>query len=462
MPIVTRKRQLSFPNYAQIRKGMPKTDDGYVGKDLNDKFRIQFSPDFDDVQADWQKIFGEFFPKVLPVYLPFDDVDQVWDCWYEAYTGGRMVCRADGERFIYWVDTKTGERIVVNGEPYIAFDPDMVVGTYLNRKTNKEVPIKARMVGRLTVIPGFEFPHYGCLTLHTTSIYDVLNISSQLDGLMSLTGGRLKMIPINLVRRQREITWNKPDGTAQRITKGIVNLEVDSNWIKAQLEMMRQQALPKYDPKFLLPESTLSLGSQEINEEHGEEDPNYEPNAEAPVEPIPTLSNPAQEGRSEVLEGTVVENDGSPVETPQNASGEPEPGGQYRLPEETERPFSADYSRQRLWDFVEKAERTVNPPADNPRYRSEIVASLNQYIGEEDRHALIYWLSFWKTQSTTELSPAVILGMHKWLKPAYDKATKKWVLDPMGWQEIVACAKEAVQVLADEEGHSPSEEELED
>ena len=42
MNIVTIKESAAFPEIGQVRKGMPKTDKGYVGKDLGTKFRVLF------------------------------------------------------------------------------------------------------------------------------------------------------------------------------------------------------------------------------------------------------------------------------------------------------------------------------------------------------------------------------------------------------------------------------------
>jgi hypothetical protein len=235
------KNELSFPEIGQLRKGAAKTTN-MPGVDLGTRFRVVFYPGNDESQKDFIAAFNSLEPESVVATLPFNAIEEVWDTWYEAYTAGRMVARADGERFIRWVDTKTGEVKVNGGAPYTAFTPGMKLGSYTDRN-GKEVDITAKPVGRLKlVIPALA--RMAFLTLMTTSIYDVVNISQQLGALMAITGGRVAGVPLRITRRMREITWVKKDGTATRVKKGLVSVEADPDWVKKMLLHMASNALP--------------------------------------------------------------------------------------------------------------------------------------------------------------------------------------------------------------------------
>src|SRR3990167_2989649 len=91
-------RGMAFPEIGQIRKGAPKTDKGYVGKDL-DYLRVEF----DEREVKAAETFNSVYekkPHLIRIILPFNDINRMWDAYLEAYTAGRMVARSDGERFI--------------------------------------------------------------------------------------------------------------------------------------------------------------------------------------------------------------------------------------------------------------------------------------------------------------------------------------------------------------------------
>lgn len=274
------KNNLNFPPVGYVRKGDPKGN-GTIGKDLNTLFRVGFFPGNDESQAEFIGKFGGLKVKQLTVVLPFQTVPESWDCWFEAYTAGRMVARADGEKFIRLVDTKTGEVVVANGQPERAFDPKTPVGSYVSRSNNKEISIYAKPVGRLKfVLP--ELGRFAYFTLHTTSFYDCLNITEQLNALAMMTMGlpqKLAGVPLTLTRRMKEITWVKPDGQAQRISKGLISVEADPNWVKKMLAHMASRALPKGTEQMLLGDGGLNVpkGAPVPVEEEEADDLGYNP-----------------------------------------------------------------------------------------------------------------------------------------------------------------------------------------
>jgi hypothetical protein len=231
-------RGLSFPEIGQIRKGAPKPERG-PGKDLQ-YFRVTF----DEREQEAAQIFVDRYgtePNEINIILPFNDIEQCWDAWLEAYTAGRMVARSDGERFVYLVDTKTGEVLVKNGEPYTPHRD--LVGTYRNRKTGKEEPINCKPTGRLKVIIP-ELARAAYLTVLTTSVHDIGNISAQLEAFKKINNGRISGIPLVLRRRPKKISMPTSDGGRSRATKWMLSIEADPQWVKGMLMETKRLALP--------------------------------------------------------------------------------------------------------------------------------------------------------------------------------------------------------------------------
>ena len=265
--IKTIKDSAAFPDIGQLRKGMPKTDKGFVGPDLKTRFRLLFFAG-DENKASRERFQqahsgeietlpnGDFTVERLTIFLPFPDPFECFDSSYEAYTAGRMVARADGERFLRWVDTSTGEVKVNNGEPFTAFEPGMIVGSYKNKNGKNEV-IRAKAVGRLRVVLP-ELARLAYVTLHTTSIYDVVRITEQLKAIHWISQflpGRhgVAGIPIVLSRRMTKVTWTQGDGSARRVEHGLINLEIDQAWVARMFTSLADTALPAGVQAALLP-----------------------------------------------------------------------------------------------------------------------------------------------------------------------------------------------------------------
>jgi hypothetical protein len=240
-------RNLAFPEIGQVRKGAKKTVDANgrttaIGKDLQ-YFRV----DFDEREVEAIKKFTEIYhekPTMLNILLPFNEIDRCWDAYLEAYTAGRLVARSDGERFLYKVNTKTGEVEVVNGQPDLLYDPNVAVGTYTSK--DKEVGIYCRPVGRLrVVIP--ELKRLAYLTVLTTSKHDIMNISSQLAAIAQMTNGKISGIPLILKRTPHEISTPMPDGKRARREKWLLSIEASPEWVERQITSMQLLSYPAID-----------------------------------------------------------------------------------------------------------------------------------------------------------------------------------------------------------------------
>lgn len=233
-------RKLSFPSIGTIRKGAPKDEKGQLGKDLT-YFRTEFDEQETVATQTFLKKYGAE-PREINILLPFDDIDRCWENWLEAYTAGRMVARSDGEKFIYLVDTKTGEIKVKDGSPHTPYRDGQIVGTYTDGRGQIQ-NIVCKPVGRLkVVIP--ELQRLAYMTVMTTSVHDIANISAQLEALKTVNGGRLAGIPMVLRRRPKKISTPKSDGTRARYTKWMISIEADPAWVKAKLMEVKQAALP--------------------------------------------------------------------------------------------------------------------------------------------------------------------------------------------------------------------------
>ena len=297
MPI-TVKNSVQFPEIGQIRKGgvMTKTQDPSQtrpGKDLNEKFRVLFFP---GNEASAEKFISAhpkegLFPTRILAMLPFQRLDDCWVVYNEAYSAGRMLARADGEKYITLRDGRTGEYIVSNGEPYKPFTVgDMVSYTDPHGKRQN---IKIKPVGKLYLfLPGLDRAVY--MTLKTTSFYDALNIQGQLNAIEHIAAGfgagSVQGITIWIYRRPQMITWNKPDGSAVRVEKWLINVEIDVEWMKRAAERMSRFALGEGTDAPALPASISGTFDPDEDEDHDEATEGAF--VEAQVEPETTIVSP--------------------------------------------------------------------------------------------------------------------------------------------------------------------------
>lgn len=239
-------RGLAFPEIGQIRKGAKKGENR-PGADLT-YFRVEF----DETESKTKSVFEscEFYakqiaklggPQVIHVIFPFNEIERQWDPWYEAYTAGRMIARSDGEFVQYLLDDKN-ELVVRNGftstGERIPHPADGIAGRDYQGK-----PVKYKASGRLKVIIP-ELARAAYLTLMTTSVHDIVNISDQLRGFKELNGGQLAGIPFSLRRRSRLISTPSENGQRVRRKKFLVSIEADPDWVAKKLTHLNSLALP--------------------------------------------------------------------------------------------------------------------------------------------------------------------------------------------------------------------------
>lgn len=233
-------RGLSFPEIGRIRKGDTGGKNG-APRDLN-YFRVEFDSKEVEARVIFDRKYGRE-PQELNIILPFNEIERCWDAYLEAYTAGRMVARADGKQYIYLVDTRTGNTLVKNGEPYREYKDGEILGTWKNSKTGKDEPIKCKAAGRLKVIIP-ELGRAAFLTVLTGSIHDCINISDQLRAFSAVNSGRIAGIPFVLRRRPRKISTPRPDGSRARYEKWLLSIEADPEWVRRMLLETKRIAMP--------------------------------------------------------------------------------------------------------------------------------------------------------------------------------------------------------------------------
>ena len=238
-------RGLAFPEIGKIRKGAKKTGNA-PGQDLT-YFRVEFDEEEIEAAATFKSIYGEQ-PNDIKIILPFNEIERMWDAWLEAYTAGRMVARSDGEYFTYLIDAETGEMIVNGGielksnqpKPYVEDQP---VGYYTTGRGEKK-PIFCKPSGRLKVMLP-ELSRAAYVTVLTTSLHDIINISEQLEAFKTLNDGRLAGIPLILRRRPKNIsTPSGQNGKRARRIKWLISIEADQKWAQKVFSHYNQLAAP--------------------------------------------------------------------------------------------------------------------------------------------------------------------------------------------------------------------------
>lgn len=357
-------RQAAFPEIGRIRKGAPKTEEGYVGKDLS-HFRVEFDEKEKEATIVFRSVYGDK-PTELNILLPFNSVEENFEAWREAYVAGGLVHRCDGENVIYEIDPDTGEQTVVNGQP--------------ERKCDRSRNCKP--VGRLKIlIP--ELQRLAFLTVLTSSFHDIMNISRQLQAILQING-KLAGVPLKLRRRPMLIsTPSGPDGKRARRLKSLLSIEADPEWVRMKLIEMKNAALPGngFDedeyPQLEAPE-VIDLDESDFSEEEDDYFPDDFPPQNEKVQKI-------------------------------NTNGK--------------RPYPPHIVRERIHDFIEdfKGERK-----DQSRPGGTLVTFMAWQMNElfpgdpkpdGKRIAVLNYLFERKIESTNDLTGAELRAIERWIEP---------------------------------------------
>lgn len=203
-----------------LRKGERKPAQGNrPGRDLD---RFRFDPEAGDPAL--LEAFAAAYPdgNDIEVYLPYQTADENFEAWQEEWTASQLKHRCDGVH-VYERDQRTGEL----------------------HDTGRPCPGGCKQVGRLTVIvPALisGASRFGFVTVLTTSIYDIAELSQALAYYEMLAGGDLRGIPFVLSRREREVSVPM-NGKRARVTKHLIFIEPSQRWVSNRLEAARRAAL---------------------------------------------------------------------------------------------------------------------------------------------------------------------------------------------------------------------------
>ena len=260
---------LSFPQIGRIKKGELVPVQGKPGVtrpvDL-DYFKVEFSDDKEGeaLAALFQQVYGPE-PKSINIRLPFNEIENMWDGFLEAYTASRLLARSDGKPeddgvVLFRCDGKTGEHIVRNGENIETGKQEPHPADNIAGYDYKDQPVYYSPIGRLKVIvPELKEAAYMLFT--TGSWNDIRFISQQLAGLKELNDGVIKGVPLKLMRSDHEVMV-PIDGTKKRMTKSLISIKADPDWVAARMEEDKQLAFPK-----TVAARMLEPGEMEIIEE---------------------------------------------------------------------------------------------------------------------------------------------------------------------------------------------------
>lgn len=399
-------RPAALPEIGAIRKGAEKPEDGKrPGADLK-YFRVVFDERETESVAVFQDKYGKQ-PTEINILFPFNEIERNFEAWRETYGAGALLHRCNGEQVLYEIDPRTGEKLVINGEPFKTCDGKV-----------------CKPVGRMKVIIP-ELARLAYLVVHTTSIHDIINLSRQLEALRMMNGGRLAGIPLKLRRRPVKIsTPSGENGKRARREKWLLSVEADPEWVKASLIELKRAALPGNGLELVPYAGPLQA---QVTEGPEWDDDVVVAGEEEEAQPHPPVDVEMQQAPLD--ESAVVE---------KPAAQQATDNGRNRT-----RPYDPELTRKKLLVNMgkhegEKASKTQ---------RGLVVATLNLcFAGEpnadERRHVVLACL-FGK-ESAGDLSDAEVLALLDWLKPAQDSGGA-WEPDSMAAKEARRIVDETVK-----------------
>lgn len=233
-------RNAMFPEIGSLRKGAKKTDTNKPGVDL-DHFR--FVADTETMRV-FKETFGDK-PQEIRFMSPFNTTAEVFEAWKEEYAASSLKHRCDGVNCVAWLQPN---------------------GQYST--TPKPCPGGCKQTGRLKiVIP--QLNRLGFVTVHTTSIWDILTIHQNLSAIEMLRGS-LRGIPLVLKRVKRAIsTPSGSNGGRARREKWLLSIEAAPEWVERQLAGMQHAALltAANEPLMLNPGDIAEVEPDDENDE---------------------------------------------------------------------------------------------------------------------------------------------------------------------------------------------------
>lgn len=234
----TARMQSHFPIVARIRKGGPKEkvtkgdrQIEVMGKDLNDRFRVEFAPGTGAVQAAFRAAYGTFQPATIKALIPDTSVWNGCFSWYNGAFLTRLLAKADDTHYLTMLDPETGKYVIHDGQPFRPFIPKEEIE--FTTASGKTVMLKIRSTLFLRVFLYQLTGHFVSFELYSTSYYDRLNLTAQLAAIQGLANilrsGNVGSVPLVIYRAEREVNWTKgSNGT--RVKKWLIHITPESKW----------------------------------------------------------------------------------------------------------------------------------------------------------------------------------------------------------------------------------------
>lgn len=257
-----------FVQLGSIRKGEMQAarSDPSKSKPVDlDYFRVTFKPGEKAaaLEQEFKRVYGDR-PRRINIRLPFQNVDQCWDAVYECYKQGGLIAQAGtrdtGPYWIYYRDPdpvsvsggKTDSEVLVRGGQPVGergrafFDKPFTVDTPIYINAKKE-PVLMEPAGRFTVvIPELAGLDVGYFLFSPKSPRDIRNISAELGVYADIAkqyGGTLSGMPLQLVRREEDVTKNI-DGKLSKGKSWVIHVELTGDFGRLALEAIDRLALP--------------------------------------------------------------------------------------------------------------------------------------------------------------------------------------------------------------------------
>lgn len=238
----------SLPSIGELRKGAPKQQNR-SGDDLK-HFRFT---SIGNADKDLERIFYETYgkePNFLTVYLPSDDLDEIFFGFCEEYTQGGVVHFCDTEK-IWERNRITGKWHETNKWcPYAEQNPKRVERP--KDKYGKELGCQPK--GRLSVILRdltINAKRFGVVRVLTSSINDIRNLSSAIRSFQE-NFGSVKGVPFTLYRSPRSLSIPMGDKKG-RTEKWLLFIEPDASFASTRLEASQHKMI-EYVPQAIDPQ----------------------------------------------------------------------------------------------------------------------------------------------------------------------------------------------------------------
>lgn len=262
--------EAAFARAGKIRLGIKvKNKKGVEHPQETEYFVLNDVPELADF---FRSTTGNDRPTELPIFFPFDDIEQNMNGWHKLHLASSVYCKGDGERVVYAIDQNTGQRVIDKGRVIRdtkfdgrEFRPGDIVNCPGYNKVDgwKRCEYCSPHTTIKFMIRGLPVESIQMATYHieTISVNNYGMLYEQMLGIKELarrlTGREyLAGIPIILQRKKETIGApnldkqgnRKQDGTGKllparmRTEHYLLSLTVEPEWVKAVMERQMKLA----------------------------------------------------------------------------------------------------------------------------------------------------------------------------------------------------------------------------